>query len=723
MRKASEKQADGEEEQQDDVPRDTQLKYQYIESPVSDNHFNQINQVSPVNQINQQYEIIQGAEQYNNQAGINYAIQQGAQTFQPTYMNIENQAQEYQEYEEGRENQEYEEGQEYVEFQVDQENEDDNLEEGEVEENVEYEEIEENVEIPDNNIEGAEGEEQEDDENIQKEGQIVQENIEYQTSERERGNKVAKQVVHQENSSYKINKDGNKYEVDEETKKYKINSPNSPNDEYQIKKQTKITTKIESSPNNPQNIQGENPKTNSQSNSINRKSIKTLPKDNLPKVYIQSSGLYSNYSQKKNTKYYGEIPRYMSFQKSTVNKPTKIRSSINVVKTENISELIEIPREEYPEYAGRETIFIGGGMETGEYKFRGQGIAISQTQVPQKIIISEEEILKEINRRKNKLKKEKQKRYEIIDKFYARTVFDGKPIKKIEKLENQKQQYEYEEQQNYYSSSKGNMDYEINSKESQSQNINYNINNQSQQSKNSHQIQFNITNQSQVSQPFSKSKMKSQIESNSKFQQIQYKLNQSGNNSMNINNKKLIYNVDYTTTPSDNFSKYLFEQINNLRQNPKSYIKVIENAKKNIIKDKYGRLIYNGKIKIALSSGEEAFNNAINYLNSINPMEQLLFNKYLLVELPKSENEIKYKNYLRLKVENMLNNGINIKSYWRDIIKDPEISFLMMIVDDNGDFSGMRRKDLLDPKMKYIGINSIDINGNFVCYITLCTSD
>ena len=299
MRKASEKQADGEEEQQDDVPRDTQLKYQYIESPVSDNHFNQINQVSPVNQINQQYEIIQGAEQYNNQAGINYAIQQGAQTFQPTYMNIENQAQEYQEYEEGRENQEYEEGQEYVEFQVDQENEDDNLEEGEVEENVEYEEIEENVEIPDNNIEGAEGEEQEDEENIQKEGQIVQENIEYQTSERERGNKVAKQVVHQENSSYKINKDGNKYEVDEETKKYKINSPNSPNDEYQIKKQTKITTKIESNPNNPQNIQGENPKTNSQSNSINRKSIKTLPKDNLPKVYIQSSGLYSNYSQKK----------------------------------------------------------------------------------------------------------------------------------------------------------------------------------------------------------------------------------------------------------------------------------------------------------------------------------------------------------------------------------------------------------------------------------------
>ena len=146
---------------------------------------------------------------------------------------------------------------------------------------------------------------------------------------------------------------------------------------------------------------------------------------------------------------------------------------------------------------------------------------------------------------------------------------------------------------------------------------------------------------------------------------------------------------------------------------------MIKKEKKNIIKNKYGRLIYNGKIKIALTSGETAFNNAINYLSSVKPMEPLIFNKYLVVEMPQSENEIKYKNYLRLKVENMINDGINIKSYWKDIIKDPEISILMMIVDDNGDNSGMRRKDLLDSNMKYIGINSIDINGNFVCYITL----
>ena len=127
-------------------------------------------------------------------------------------------------------------------------------------------------------------------------------------------------------------------------------------------------------------------------------------------------------------------------------------------------------------------------------------------------------------------------------------------------------------------------------------------------------------------------------------------------------------------------------------------------------------------MKVALTNGESAFNNAINYLKGVKAMGKLEFNPYITVELPKSESELNYKNDLRLKVENMVNNGINIKSFWRDIIKDPEISFLMMIVDDNGDKSGMRRKDLLDPNMKYLGISSIEINGNFVCYLTLSSA-
>ena len=444
MRKSSEKQEEG-EEQQDEVPMDTLLKYQYIESPSANyNQQNQINQISQENQINQQYEIFQGEEYNNNQAGINYAMEQGNQVIQPNYVNIEDQAQENQEYEE-----ENYENQENVENQIEQENEgnDENYEDGE--ENVEYEEIEEAIEYPDY-IKGIEGEKKENEENIQNEVQIedkfVKNNVIYQTQAQNNTQ------VFQENSSYKVKKDENTYEVDEEIKKNKKNSPNSPNDEYQIKRQINITKKVvknESSPIDPDSKKRINSEAYSQANSINRKNINTIPKDNLPKIYIQSSGKYGNYPEGKYSQYYGEIPRYMSFQKTSLKNPTKIRSSVKVVKSENVSELIEIPRDEYQEYAGRETIFIGGGMDTGEYKFRGQGIVISQAEVPQKIVISEEEILKEINRRKNKPRKEKKKRYEIIDRFYARTVFDGKLIKKIEKVENSKQQYEYEEQQKY----------------------------------------------------------------------------------------------------------------------------------------------------------------------------------------------------------------------------------------------------------------------------------
>jgi len=102
-------------------------------------------------------------------------------------------------------------------------------------------------------------------------------------------------------------------------------------------------------------------------------------------------------------------------------------------------------------------------------------------------------------------------------------------------------------------------------------------------------------------------------------------------------------------------------------------------------------------------------------------MEKLEFNQSITVESPSNEKDIKDKDYMRTRVENMMDSGINIKSYWRDVIRDPEISFLLMIVDDNGIKSGMRRNDILNPKMKYIGISSVENRGSFACYITLST--
>ena len=506
----------------------------------------------------------------------------------------------------------------------------------------------------DENVESAENIEYDEnpeqmEENAEGEYEIIQQDQEELGDEgyQERGEYITEQIYDKENQ----------------------NMANYPNDYIQGQNYSKIVIN----------------KSNSSNAGYTNKNIKIS--GNSPNILIETGG----YKGRHTSSYYSDIPRYMSFQKAELRGSGNIRSSLNVVKTEDQSELIEIPKSQYASFAGRETVFIGGGMETGEYKFKGQGIIITQKgSLEGNLEISEEEILKEINRRKNKPKKEKRKKYEILDKFYAVTEYEGKPIYKTEKMEQMEKQYEYNQQQKYSASAKGSAAFNMNS----GSNI------------------INDNNNAQMNQ----------------MQFSQFEQSHSQSESQNINNSSINYslkykNLDTSMQPSDNFSKALFSQINKIRSNPQSYINFIENSKKNIMTDKKGRLIYNGTIKIALTRGEQAFDEAIDFLKKSKSMEQLVFNPYLTVEMPKTANEIKYKNDLRYKVEKMINKGIIIKSFWRDVIRDPEISFLMMMVDDTGEMSGMRRKDLLEPNMKYIGINAVEINGSFVCYITLCPKE
>jgi hypothetical protein len=181
----------------------------------------------------------------------------------------------------------------------------------------------------------------------------------------------------------------------------------------------------------------------------------------------------------------------------------------------------------------------------------------------------------------------------------------------------------------------------------------------------------------------------------------------------NINNKIIKIKQDLS------FVKYLFAHINKIRTNPKSFIKYIEQAQNNITKDKKGNSIYKGNLKVALSKGKEAFDKAISSLKKMKPMNPLLFKKELCIDIPTNENEFKSGDYLKNKIKEKMNKGILIEAFWRDIIKDPEINFLLMIVDDNPINLGAKRKDILNPKMKYIGINSAYLGPFFVSYLVL----
>ena len=401
----------------------------------------------------------------------------------------------------------------------------------------------------------------------------------------------------------------------------------------------------------------------------NKKIIKkknSQPKDNISKTNIQSKTLKNSFFSKRFKKKPIINQKLVSFKSISRNR---LDLDSNFDK-KNLTEYIEIPREEYEAHSNVGTIFLERGMETGKYKFKGKEENLKEKDIlPEKVNLSEEEILNEIKIRST-TGKSITKKFEILEKYFSLTDLDRNLMS-----QNELEAYE-KEIRRIYGANKKKLSEIIHSR---------------------HQ-----------SQPEFKNKLKNKNEKIQTFDK-------------NIKNKKINFQMysDLSLTPMDNYSKYIFEQINKIRIDPQSFIGVIEDAKANIIRHRYGGYIYSGKIKIALAEGETVFDEAIEYLKNTESMGKLEFCPQLTVELPKNEREIKDKDDLRLKVEEMIINGINIKSYWRDLIKDPEISFLLMIVDDNGTNKGKKRRDILNPNIKYIGISSIEINNKFVCYITL----
>ena len=442
------------------------------------------------------------------------------------------------------------------------------------------------------------------------------------------------------------------------------------------------------------------------------------PKDSLSKLHIKSKKFGNSRSGLSSRNYKGQsiirkIPPLISFQNIS---SKKIKESKTRTKRENFIDFVEIPREEYAKHADTETLFLEGGMNTGQYTFRGKETVIKQEDMQGKIEISEDEIAEELSKRTNR--KEKKIKYEIMDKYFSLTEFERKNIK-----ENELQQIENENNEEILIQRKNEKKKEVlmQGKNENNSKLLMQGGNDNNENKNfQYQYQFEqaqMNSQQNISaQKMAKSGMRKEGGKSENNYSGQY---QSENMNYKINKQ---YRINESNSPMDNYSKYLLEQINKIRIDPQSFIGVIEDAKANIVKSRFGGYAYNGKIKIALAEGEPAFDDAIEFLKSTESMEILEYSPLLTVKLPQNESEIKDFNDLKIKVEEMLEEGINNRSYWRDIIRDPEISFLLMIVDDTGSRRGMKRKDILNPKMKYIGISSNEINGSFVCYITLSSN-
>ena len=361
-------------------------------------------------------------------------------------------------------------------------------------------------------------------------------------------------------------------------------------------------------------------------------------------------------------------PKLFSF-KDISSKRIDSFSYVNLDK-KDFSEYIDIPKESYEKHSKAKTLYLDSGVNSGKYRFK-------EKEEPENTKISQKDFINEIARRSTK--DSKKELFEILDKYVSYTMIEKKGLKgKIGK-------------------------------------INEKVRTESINEANTKDEFKNSKTQSQSLSPISLSsniKTKSKIETGN---------NSNSNSSPNNNNEisSIKFNSELSLEPNDNYSKYLFDQINKIRADPQSFIGIIDDSKANIVKNKNGLFAYGGKVKIALHEGESAFDEAIEDLQNTEPMGKLEFCPLITAQLPRNEKEIKDKNYLKTQVKEMTDGGINVKCYWRDLIKDPETSFLLMIVDDNGSRKGRKRRDILNPKIKYIGISSVEISNKFACYVTL----
>ena len=184
------------------------------------------------------------------------------------------------------------------------------------------------------------------------------------------------------------------------------------------------------------------------------------------------------------------------------------------------------------------------------------------------------------------------------------------------------------------------------------------------------------------------------------------------NEEQNITNK----NINYLS-----YTEKMLEIINNIRKDPVSYADIIEDSMQNIIEEpdkndeSKTKKIYKYKIKVALNRGEAAFEEAAEELRNMESLPPLILKNDICVPLPDDEEDIKNSYYLREQVK-LLREKSNIDVFFKDLIKIPEVSALLMVVDDSERNPGKKREAVLSREFKYIGISSKFIGKTFIAY-------
>ena len=167
---------------------------------------------------------------------------------------------------------------------------------------------------------------------------------------------------------------------------------------------------------------------------------------------------------------------------------------------------------------------------------------------------------------------------------------------------------------------------------------------------------------------------------------------------------------------TNRFNSRVLDLINKIRRDPPSYANtILENIQ--YITNENNKLIFKKKVKVLLNKGEDAFRNAAEDLKKMGPMNDLTMKDEIAIPLPLSQEEI-YDDALLINQVNIIRQNYNINVYFKNMIKNPEIAVLLLIVDDSIHSPGAKRRAILNPNFRKIGINSKFINTTFVSFFS-----
>lgn len=126
--------------------------------------------------------------------------------------------------------------------------------------------------------------------------------------------------------------------------------------------------------------------------------------------------------------------------------------------------------------------------------------------------------------------------------------------------------------------------------------------------------------------------------------------------------------------------------------------------------------------RVGLLRGKDAFIEIAEELAMMEVLEPLEYREEINLQISNEIDDWVSQDFLESYLLDKFNNlTYSEYSFHFDLgVIDPLTSVVLQVVDDNY-FNFLRRKNILNPKFKYLGITNKKINNNFCVYLTFST--